>query len=189
MIHVATLDPIADFLVDQVCSRLYLAYGIGSEPVGTVALPEGCEAGEALLAWALLDRLPRLDERISDDRTLVLTTRPLRFPEGPLGEPPAEGLADPKAGRAVVTTCGLQPPKRPLSAETEEAWGLHADRIARRAVQQVGFLWGLHRCLDARCAMATPWARRVVEGGYLTSTTLCEFCRTKSEARLEQTRS
>ena len=84
---------------------------------------------------------------------------------------------------------GLERPPSPPSPQNEDAWIDFSDRLSRRAVQQVGFLWGLHRCVDPRCAMYVPWSSAVSKASAEGDPTLCDFCRGKSETRLDRTRS
>jgi len=182
VIHLVTLDPFPEPVVGQVRSRLYLAFGVGCEHTGHHAAPIPRRA-DRFDAAALLSAEPPF-ESYSDDRVLYLTSAELALPAGPLGVPPAHGFSLPKVRRAVVSSSRIAAPQ-PATPEEDEAWLTYGDRLGKHAVQQMGFLWGLRRCLDHHCAMATPWDEDVADD----DATLCEFCRKKSEVSLQGARS
>ncbi|MDF1562947.1 MAG: hypothetical protein P1V51_07875 [Deltaproteobacteria bacterium] len=182
MIHLVTLDPFVEPTVSQVRSRLYLAFGVGCEHAGQLKDPVPRKKG-AFDAHALLVA-PTPFDSYTDDRVLYLTRAELLLPEGPLGTAPSGGFSTPRSGCAVVTASGVPAPPENTS-EDDEAWLSYGDRLGRLAVQHMGFLWGLRRCLDHHCAMAIPWAEEVSD----TDANLCEFCRGKSEVLLQQARS
>lgn len=188
MIHLVSLDDLPPFVVDHLCRRLFMAYGVGCDHLGHVDAPRSASVDGGLDAMMVLRDAPEVN-RYTDDRAVFLTVRPLAFPEGPVGIPPSDGFADLASGTALVTTAGLDRPGAAPGPDNEDAWIDFSDRLARRAVQQVGFLWGLHRCVDPRCAMYLPWPSAGVKPGAEADPTLCDFCRGKSEVRLDRTRS
>ncbi len=182
MIHLVTLDAFAEPTVAQVRSRLYLAYGVGCEHGGRVKDPIPRKKAR-FDAEKLLSAAPPF-EVYADDRVVYLTLAELELPAGPLGTAPSQGFATPRTGCAVVSGADLiAPPEN--TPDDDEAWLTYGDHLGRRAVQQIGFLWGLRRCLDHHCAMAVPWAEEVSKN----DATLCEFCRGKSEILLHRARS
>jgi predicted Zn-dependent protease len=106
-----------------------------------------------------------------DDKILFLTDRPLSLPVGPMGKGPVDGFAQYGGLKAVASAAGLGKAGK---------LGL-ADGLAKRAAQQVGHLFGLHHCHDARCLMLPGWAEGFDKNA---DTMLCPFCREKSEKRI-----
>ena len=174
MIRVVTLDSFEAADIDALCKHLYQAFGIGCEHAGNVAFPEDAEAADVPGAYDAAKLLVEADavKTFTDDKLVYVTRRRLSQPEGPLGRPPTFGFAQFGGERAVVTTAGLDLPD--LSEELRK-------RLAKQGIHEVGHLWGLHTCLDAKCSMHPPWA----EGfGSNTEPVLCAFCREKSENRI-----
>jgi len=182
MMHLVSLDPLQEITVDQIRSRLYLAFASGCEHAGAHPDPSPRRGG-TFDVRELLSAPPPFESH-SDDRLLYLTGAPLTPQEGPLGAPPIFGFASLDLGRAVVTSAGLFMPEAGTDPE-DEAYATLGEQIGRRAVQQMGFLWGLRRCVDPRCAMAIPW----LEGQTREDASLCEFCRDRSEILLSRVRS
>jgi hypothetical protein len=60
-----------------------------------------------------------------------------------------------------------------------------AMREARHAMQEVGHAFGLHHCLDPRCAMYPQWTPSYPAG----DASFCTFCRDQSEQKIRQTKS
>ena len=181
MIRLAPDVGFPDFVVEHLCRRLFMAFGIGCEATDPVPQRQGPVSVAEFLA-----EVPPA-HAYEDDRSVFVLHAPLILPDGPLGVPPGTGWADKAAGLAVITADGLESPGSDVTPESEAAFTDYADRIARRAVQQVGLLWGLHRCLDVRCAMYVPWSPATAASA--AEPTLCDYCREKSEARLRRTRS
>ena len=115
---------------------------------------------------------PRVD-LFGDDKVLYVTDRPLRLPAGPLGTGPVDGFAEFGGKRAVVTAddAGLPP-----SAHA-------AGSLAKRATRQVGHLFSLHHCHDAKCSMLPGWAPQFDQ---TPDAVLCVFCRDKSDRHIRE---
>jgi archaemetzincin len=177
VIHIVTISELPRLVVQQVCRRLFVNYGVGAEYAAHQPLARGGDVD----AVAMLSTGGKASS-FADDKTLFLTDEPLTLPRGPMGVPPSGGYADPARGSAIVTTWGIELPKLRGGDEDEKAWLAFAEQVARRAVQQIGFLWGLHRCVEMRCAMTAPWLADAPPA-------LCDFCRERSEARIRLARS
>ncbi len=162
-------------LAQQICRRLYLCYGVGAE-YSEGEPPQGKDKLDAL---ELVSKPPPIPTG-ADDKILLLTRKELLLPKGPLGEPPSGGFANPERGQAIVTSAGVPSPKN--GDDNGGPWLVYADEVARRAVHQIGLLFGLHRCPDLRCAMSTPWISGVLPK-------LCDFCRERSEQPIHRARS
>ncbi len=174
MIRVIALSEFEQQTLDLVLKRLQNAYGVGTELSRRASMPS--EAYEpAADAYDAVKTLAEAEDvrTFGDDKILFLTDRPLALPVGPMGPGPVDGFADYGGLKAVATTAGLGEAKAlPLP-----------DGLAKRAARQVGHLFGLHHCYDARCAMLPGWA----EGfGQYPEVSLCPFCREKSERRIQQ---
>ena len=178
MIHIVTLSELPSLVVEQVARQLFLCYGVGAEHSAHEPRsggPGGLDAAETV-------GMPPRHSTFADDKTLYLTDEKLVLPSGPLGTPPSGGYALPDEGVGIATSHGIELPA-PIGAEEDpSAWLAFADKVARRAIHQVGFLWGLHRCVDLRCAMSAPWLQDA-------GPSLCDFCRERSEARIHLARS
>lgn len=174
MIRVVTLDAFEDADIDALCKSLYQAYGIGCEHAGSVSFPEDAESPDVPGAYDANKLLTEADavKTFTDDKLVYVTRRRLSQPEGPLGRPPTNGFARYGGERAVLTTAGLDLPD--LSDELRK-------RMAKQAIHEVGRLWELHTCLDAKCSMHPTWS----EGfAHHVEPVLCAFCREKSENKL-----
>ena len=178
MIHVITISALPELLIEQVCKHLFLNYGVGTEHSRHNG---GAEKEVERDAMSLLSREWGISS-FADDKTLLLTDEPITLLDGPMGIPPSGGFADPSRSIAVVTTHGIPFPKRREQEEDPNEWLSYTNQVARRAVHQVGLLWGLHRCVNTRCAMLAPWLKS-------TSPNLCDFCRERSETRISRARS
>ncbi|MHB1844135.1 MAG: archaemetzincin [Deltaproteobacteria bacterium] len=176
MIHVVTLEPFPAEEVQAVCRALFNAYGVGSELAGGLELPEDARVGDALDAVKLLAEVEQV-KTFADDKVLYLVQQPLAPRESPVGPLPTHGFSRYGADRAVASAGILPLPKG--AADPEQARTI---ALAKLAIHQVGHLWDLHHCLDARCAMAPPWGVAWIKGG---QPELCAFCRAKSERRMK----
>lgn len=170
MIRVATLDPFDSKEVGKLCQILYTAFGVGTEAVGKAALAP--EADSQIDADKLLAAAPDV-HHYADDKILYLTSRKLKDRSLGTGNAPTTGYASYGKDRALVSTH----PHKDLETALPE--------VARLALHQVGHLWGLHHCLDPRCAMYAPWTPSFPEG----DATFCNFCREKSEQRIRLAKS
>ena len=171
MIRVFTLDEFDPALLKALTSSLYTAFGVGAEHSGEVTAPHGQQ--EPYDANKLLDTLPRVSA-LTDDKVLFLTARKLAPRKLPSGEAPTYGLSRYAAQRSVVTTAHI----KGLSVDTVKT-------LARYAMQEVGHTYGLHHCLDPRCAMYPQWTPSYVGG----DATFCTFCRDTVDARIRETKS
>ncbi|MHB8420876.1 MAG: archaemetzincin [Myxococcales bacterium] len=172
MIHVVTLEPFEADEIQAVCRALFAAFGVGSEHVGELELPDEARDGGKLDGPKLLVEAGPV-KTFADDKIVFLVQSPLAEREGPRGQLPTQGYAKYGADKAVASAAGL--PADP------EARG---KALAKLAVHQVGHLWDLHHCLDHRCAMTPPWG---VAYARSSLPELCSFCREKSERRMKTT--
>ncbi len=174
MIRVVTLSEFEQETLDLVLKKLQNAYGVGSE-IGRRATMPSEAYDPAADAYDAVKTLAEAEDvrAFGDDKILFLTDRPLTLPVGPMGAGPVDGFADDGGLKAIATTAGLGGSKTlPLP-----------EGLAKRAARQVGHLFGLHHCYDARCAMLPGWAEGFAQ---YPEVTLCPFCRDKSERRIQQ---
>lgn len=167
MIRLVTLDSFDEELVSALTRLLYQAYGVGCEHAGEVEIPKEAIKGKELDATVLLAKAEAV-VTYADDKVLYLTSRPFAPRELPSGKAPTPGLAEFGRTRAVVSTHGLPKGDDLLK------------RLGKQAIHDVGHLWELHHCLDARCAMYPPWTPAFQTGEPI----LCTFCREKSERKI-----
>lgn len=174
MIRVVTLAEFEQETLDYVLKRLQNAYGVGAEIGRRTSMPSEAYDPEA----DAYDAIKTVEEAedvksFGDDKILFLTDRPLSLPAGPMGTGPVDGFAQYNALKAIATSAGLGQAK---------TLGV-PEGLAKRAARQVGMLFGLHHCFDARCTMLPGWL-----DGYTANpeTVLCPFCREKSEQRIQR---
>lgn len=169
MIRVVTLEDMAPAQLAKLCAFLYQAYGIGCEPTDRGVIPRlparGPIDAQAFLAAA------GCAGALSDDKIVFVTERPLAARDLPSGKVPTQSLSLATAGRAIVTAHGLD------QSDPER----FARRLAKLAVHEVGRLWGLHHCLDVRCALYPPWSPPFTAA---EQPQLCAFCREKSDEKI-----
>ncbi len=170
MIRVATLDEFDPKLLQQLCKVLYTAFGVGSEPSGTVAPPSGMS--EPYEPHKLLDGAPSV-RAFADDKVLYLTSRKLLPRKLATGEVPTYGVSRYNAQRALVSSAHVKNPAENIKV------------LARFALQELGHAWGLHHCLDPRCAMYPHWTPSFPTG----EATFCVFCREVSEQKIRLAKS
>lgn len=171
MIRIVTLDEFDPLILKALARSLYTVFGVGAEQGGFVTTPHGQH--EPYDAHKLLDALPKVDA-FTDDKVLFLTNRRLAPRKLVAGEAPTYGLARYGQQRCLVSSAHLK--------------GLAPDSIkglARLAMQEVGHAFGLHHCLDPRCAMYPQWTPSFPNG----EATFCTFCREQSEQKIRQTKS
>ncbi len=171
MIRVVTLDEFEPPILKQLNKLLYTAFAIGAEHSGSVTVPHG--QVEPYDANKLLESLPKVQAFV-DDKVLFLTSRKLSPRKLPSGEAPTTGLSRYRSQRSIVSTSSL----KTLTADNIET-------VARYAMQEIGHSFGLHHCLDPRCAMYPPWTPSYPQG----EATFCTFCRETSEAQIRLTKS
>ncbi len=176
MIHVVTLEPFDADRSQAICRALFTAYGVGCELSGELELPDDAEGPEGLDAEKLLSEAEQV-KTFADDKVLYLVQRTLAPRPSPVGPLPTHGFARYGGDRAVASAGSL-----PGRDDGEAATLARTLAIAKLAVHQVGHLWELHHCLDARCAMAPPWG---VAWAKSNQPELCAFCREKSERRMK----
>ncbi len=175
MIRLATLAPIGPTDIVALVKSLRATFGLGTEHFGDLTLPRGGAKDGSWDASALLAAAgPVL--AVADDKVLFITGAPLTLAAGPLGAPPCWGFANYGGDRAVITLSRL--PERGVTEASIESW---RRRLAREAVHVIGHLWDLHHCYDARCAMHPSWSPHL---GPTPDSTLCTFCREKSERKV-----
>jgi predicted Zn-dependent protease len=171
MIRIVTLDEYDPAVLKALSKALYTAFGVGAEHSGTVTAPHGQQ--EPYDASKLLETLPKVTA-FTDDRVLYLTTRKLAPRKLVSGEAPTYGLARYNGQRCIVTSAHI----KGLTPETVKV-------LARYAMQEVGHAFGLHHCLDPRCAMYAQWTPSYPAG----EASFCTFCREQSEQKIRQTKS
>lgn len=170
MIRVVTMDEFDPALIKQLCKVLYTAFGVGTEHSGASAVPAGMH--EPFDANKLIDVLPKVNA-FADDKVLFLTSRKLAPRKLPSGEAPTYGLARYGGQRSIVTTVHVKEPLENIKT------------VARYAMQELGHGWGLHHCLDPRCAMYPQWTPTYSQGDAI----FCTFCREQTEQKIRQTKS
>lgn len=170
MIRIFTLDEFDPAMLKQLTKSLYTAFGVGAEHSGAVTAPHGQQ--EPYDANKLLETMPKV-HALADDKVLFLTSRKLAPRKLASGEAPTFGLSRYGAQRAVVTTSSIK-------NVTE-----NVKLLARYAMQEVGHTYGLHHCLDPRCAMYPQWTPSYVVG----DSTFCTFCRDTVDAKIRTTKS
>lgn len=170
MIRIVTLDEFDPAVLKQLAKALYTAFGVGAEHSGAAEAPAGL--GEAADAHALLAALPRV-AALADDKVLFLTLRKLAPRKLPSGEAPTHGVSSYGEQRAVLSAAGIK------------SLAENVPLLARYAMQEVGHAFGLHHCLDPRCAMYPQWTPSYVEG----EASFCTFCREQSEQKIRQMKS
>lgn len=170
MIRIFTLDEFDPALLKQLTKLLYTAFGVGSEHSGPVTAPHGQQ--EPYDANKLLEAMPKVSA-LADDKVLFLTSRKLAPRKLASGEAPTFGLARYSAQRAVVTSVGIKNLPDNLKL------------LARYAMQEIGHTYGLHHCLDPRCAMYPQWTPSYATG----DSTFCTFCRDTVDAKIRTTKS
>ena len=174
MIRIVTLGELPPEVLDHVQRRAHATVGLGCEFAGEASLPKSARDKESL-AYDGPKLLAEIDDRtqlFADDKLVYLTTEPISEPNGPMGRGPISGFAQYGGGRAVVSSHGLG---------TKGALGLEGG-LAKRTAHQIGHLWDLHHCFDPRCAMHPDWAPGFLQ---YPETTLCLFCREKSERKIK----
>ncbi|MDR0965016.1 MAG: hypothetical protein LBM75_00655 [Myxococcales bacterium] len=174
MIRLVTIEELPPAQTARLCACLYQAYGIGCEPSPADLLPR-LPAKGPIDAVAFLEQAD-CAEALDDDKVVFVTSRPLAARDLPSGKVPTQSMALVPQGRAIVTTHGLPngDPDRFLK------------RLAKLAVHEVGRLWGLHHCLDVRCALYPPWSPPFTTA---EQPQLCAFCRDKSDEKIRMAKS
>jgi archaemetzincin len=170
MIRIVTLDEFDAPVLKELARTLYTTFGVGAEHAGNVTVPHGQQ--EPYDANKLLDALPKV-HAFSDDKVLFLTTRKLAPRKLPSGEAPTTGLSRYNGQRAVVTSAHVK------------ALAENVRLLARYAMQELGHAYGLHHCLDARCAMYAQWTPSYLLGDAI----FCTFCREQIEAKVRSLKS
>jgi archaemetzincin len=170
MIRVATFDELDPKLVKDLCKILYQAFAVGAEHSGVVTPPSGMN--EPWDAHRLLKEAPKVSA-FQDDKILYVTSRKLLPRKLLTGEVPTYGVSQYNGQRAVVTFAHLKNP------------GENIKQLARYALQELGHAWGLHHCLDPRCAMYPHWTPSYPAG----DATFCVFCRETSEQKIRLAKS
>ena len=174
MIRVITLSDFDEETLTDILKRLQNTYGVGAEIGRRSSIPsEAFEPADD--AYSALKTLEEAEDvrTFGDDKILFLTDRPLSLPLGPMGKGPVDGFAQFGGLKAIATSAGLSELKdMPL-----------VDGLSKRAARHVGHLFGLHHCYDTRCAMLPGWVDGFVQH---PETTLCPFCRDKSEHRIQR---
>lgn len=170
MIRVVTLSEFEEETLALVLKRLQNCYGVGVEIGRRTSMPSEAYDPEAD-AYSAVETLEEAEDvrSFADDKILFLTDRPLSLPLGPMGRGPVDGFADFGHVKAVATSAGV-PKGMDLAAA-----------LSKRAIRQVGHLFGLHHCHDAKCSMLPGWLDGFAQH---PDAALCVFCRDKSEQRI-----
>jgi predicted Zn-dependent protease len=176
VIRIVTLAPIAPEDMASLTRTLYQAFGLGTEPAGTRALPPEAEDDDG--RYDAVKLLAEVDpvKAFADDKILYLTDAELSVKPGPLGEPPCYSFSQYGGEKAVLSLSKL--PARGASEASIEAY---RRRLARESIHAVGHLWDLHHDYDARCAMHPSWSPSLPSDPEIN---LCNFCREKSERKI-----
>ncbi|MCL2178398.1 MAG: hypothetical protein FWC28_03485 [Proteobacteria bacterium] len=162
MIRIAHFEEYEPQFLKALQRHLYTSFGIGCEYIGQVDWPLGNE--EPVDGHLLLSSAPKVDG-LPKDRTLYLTQRKLQPRKLLTGELPTLGLSHYKSMRALLSL----PPNEEIEPLQKQ--------IFRLAISELGHNFGLHHCLDPRCAMYPPWTLPPSSA----EATFCSFCRTLSE--------
>ena len=170
MIRVATFDELDPKLVKDLCKILYQAFAVGAEHSGMVSPP--ASMGEPWDGRRLLSEAPKVSAFV-DDKVLYLTSRKLLPRKLLTGEVPTYGVSAYNGQRALVSFSHVKSP------------GENVKQVARYALQELGHAWGLHHCLDPRCAMYPHWTPSYTGG----DSTFCVFCRETSEQKIRLAKS
>jgi predicted Zn-dependent protease len=170
MIRVATFDEYEPAVLKQLCKVLYQAFAVGTEHVGMVQLPSGF--AEPFHARELLTKAPAV-QAYQDDKVLYLTARKLGPRKAANIELPTLGVSEYGGQRALLSTAHIKNVND------------NVPLLARFALQEIGHAWGVHHCLDHRCAMYPPWTPSFLEG----DATFCTFCREASEQKIRLAKS
>lgn len=170
MIRIFTLDEFDPALLKQLAKSLYTAFGVGAEHSGAVTAPHGQQ--EPYDANKLLDTLPKV-HALADDKVLFLTSRKLAPRKLVSGEAPTYGLSRYGQQRSVVTTSTI---KNPLE---------QVKLLSRYAMQEIAHTYGLHHCLDPRCALYPQWTPSYALG----EASFCTYCRDSVDAKIRNTKS
>jgi predicted Zn-dependent protease len=173
VINVVTLESFDPEEVMAICRALFTAYGVGSEPTGALALPAAAQTSDGLDAAKLLAEVESV-KTFADDKILYLVQRPFHPRPSPVGALPTFGFADFGGERATISAR--------LATQGQTTPEGRAARLSKLAVHEVGHLWDLHHCIDARCSMTPPWGVSFAQG---SSAELCSFCRDKSERKMK----
>lgn len=171
MIRIVTIDEYEAPILKALGKALYTAFAVGAEHAGGINVPSGF--AEPFDAHKLLDALPKV-QAFADDKVLFLTTRKLAPRKLASGEAPTTGLSRYKGQRAIVSSAVV----KQLNPDTVKT-------LARYAMQEIGHAFGLHHCLDPRCAMYPTWTPSYPAG----EASFCVFCRETSEAAIRMTKS
>jgi predicted Zn-dependent protease len=170
MIRIVPLDEFAPPVLKELSRLLYQTFGVGAEVVEPVTVPHGQH--EPYDANKLLETLPQV-HAFSDDKVLFLTARKLAPRKLLAGEAPTTGLARYNGQRVLVTSAGI----KNLADNVR--------LLARHAMQELGHAFGLHHCLDPRCAMYPQWTPSYAQG----EPVFCTFCREQTEAKIRSSKS
>lgn len=170
MIRVVTLDEFDPVVMKELKKVLYTAFGVGCEHLGPGTVPASMH--EPFDAHKLLDSMPKVTA-FADDKVLYLTSRKLAPRKLASGEAPTHGLAQYNGQRAVVSTASVK-------NVTD-----NVKTVARYALQELGHTFGLHHCLDPRCAMYAQWTPTYAGG----EATFCVFCREQTEQKIRAAKS
>ncbi|MCL2625815.1 MAG: hypothetical protein FWD46_03225 [Cystobacterineae bacterium] len=165
MIRIAYFEEYEPKFLKALQRHLYASFGIGCELAGQVPWPLGDE--EPVDGHLLLASAPKV-HGLPNDRTLYLTQRKLQTRKLLTGELPTLGLSHYKSMRALLNL----PPHEEIEPSQK--------RIFRLAIAELGHNFGLHHCLDPRCAMYPPWTLPQASA----EATFCTFCRALSERHI-----
>lgn len=170
MIRIVTLDEFEAPVLKELSRLLYQLFGVGAEVAPAVTVPHGQQ--EPYDANKLLEALPKVDA-FSDDKVLFLTRRKLASRRLPSGEAPTTGLARYDGQLAVVTSAHIK------------SLDDNVRLLTRYAMHEVGHTYGLHHCLDPRCAMYPQWTPSYPQG----DASFCTYCRDQVEAKVRSLKS
>lgn len=170
MIRVATYEELEPKFLTDFLKLLYQAFGVGAEHSGNFNPPNS--ATEPFDAQQLLAEAPKVSA-FQDDKILFLTGRTLKPRKLITGEVPTYGLTEYNGQRSVVTFAHVKNPYDNVRT------------VARYAMQEMGHAWGLHHCLDPRCAMYPHWTPSYAGA----DAQFCVFCRDASDQKIRLAKS
>ncbi len=168
MIRIVPLDEFDPKLLSALAGSLYAAFGVGAEVLPQLGVPDSLP--RPYNPTDLVAALPPVDS-FPDDRILFLTSRELQPRALPSGSAPTYGLSHYDGRFCLLSIASLG-----------EIKADNIRRLTRFAMQEIGHAYGLHHCLDPRCAMYAHWTKSFPTGDAI----FCTFCREKSEQRIRQ---
>ena len=136
MIHVVTLEPFEAEEIQGVCRALFAAFGVGSEHVGDLELPDDARDGSKLDAAKLLIEAGPV-KTFADDKILFLVQAPFADRQGARGALPTQGYAKYGGDRATASAAGLPADPEARGRALAKCDGRHQAICSCRGVSQI----------------------------------------------------